>query len=103
MTERWESLRGWGETYAYKTGSDNGFSSGYAAGLDAARAAVVAVEENPKAEVDYERDYTADSSGETRNPRIWVREAVAAIEAIDDTRQANQHQTLDPHEGERHE
>lgn len=36
VTERWESLRGWGESYAYKTGSDNGFDVGFVAGLDAA-------------------------------------------------------------------
>jgi len=40
VTERWESLHGWGESYAYKTGSDNGFDVGYAAGLDRAREAV---------------------------------------------------------------
>lgn len=40
VTERWESLRGWGESYAYKTGSDNGFLIGYSAALNAAEAAV---------------------------------------------------------------
>lgn len=43
VTERWEDLRGWGESYAYKTGSDNGFDVGYTAGLDAAREAVARV------------------------------------------------------------
>lgn len=50
--------------------------------LDAAREAVAAVEQNPDTEVDYERDYTADPTGNTRNPRIWLREAVSAIEAL---------------------
>jgi hypothetical protein len=40
VTEQWESLRGWGESYAYKTGSDRGFDAGYVAALDAAEAAI---------------------------------------------------------------
>ena len=43
VTERWESLRGLGESYAYKTGSDNGFDAGLNAGLDAAREAIKGV------------------------------------------------------------
>lgn len=54
----------------------------YASGLDAAREAVAAVENDPDAEIDYDRDYTADPSGNTRNPRIWLRDALAAIDAL---------------------
>jgi low affinity Fe/Cu permease len=52
------------------------------AALRAAREAVVAIEQDPDAEVDYDRDYTADRSGNTRNARIWLREAVSAIEEL---------------------
>lgn len=37
VTERWESLRGWGESYAYHTGSNNGFDAGYTSALHAVR------------------------------------------------------------------
>ena len=50
--------------------------------LDAAREAVAAVEQDPDAEVDYDRDYTADQTGNTRNPRIWLRSSLAAIDAL---------------------
>ncbi len=50
--------------------------------LDAAREAVAAVEDQWDAEIDYDRDYAFDPSGGTRNPRIWLRDALAAIDAL---------------------
>ena len=50
--------------------------------LDAAREALTAVENDPDAEIDYDRDYMADPSGNTRNPRMWLRHALAAIDAL---------------------
>ena len=55
---------------------------GYDAGLDNARQAVAAVEDHPDAEIDYDRDYTVDPSGDTRNARMWLRDALAAIDAL---------------------
>lgn len=54
----------------------------YAAGLDAAREAVAALEGNLDLEIDWDRDHAADPSGNTRNARIWLRDAVAAIDAL---------------------
>ena len=58
----------------------------YYIGYDAAlRDAVEAVNAAPDAidsSAEWERDYDVDPTGQTRNPRIWVREAVAAIEAL---------------------
>lgn len=59
VTEQWESLRGWGESYAYKTGSDNGFLIGYAAGV---QAAVEAVRLSPSADIEVvERSQVIDA------------------------------------------
>ena len=52
------------------------------AALDAALEAVVAVQKVPDAEVDYHRDYSVDPSGDTRSPRMWLRDALAAIDAL---------------------
>lgn len=65
VTERWESLHGWGESYAYKTGSDNGFEVGYTAGLDAAEAAVA--------------DMVIETVG---NSAATVSQALATIDAL---------------------
>ena len=54
----------------------------YQRALDAAREAVAAVEDQWDAEIDYDRDYAFDPSGGTRNPRIWLRDALAAIDAL---------------------
>lgn len=50
--------------------------------LDMAWEAVAAVEEDPDAEVDYDRDYAADPTGNTRNPRVWLRSTLSAIDAL---------------------
>lgn len=59
-----------------------GYEDGYAAALNAAREAVAAVEDQWDAEIDYDRDYAFDPSGGTRNPRIWLRDALDAIDAL---------------------
>lgn len=69
VTERWEELRGWGESFAYKTGSDNGFDAGYRAGLDAAREAVAAIKD----------EHVGD---EYKYERLALRVALAAIDAL---------------------
>lgn len=56
--------------------------TGYHDGLNATEAAVAEIENDPDAQVDYDRDYTADPSGSTRNPRIWLRSAIDAIRAL---------------------
>lgn len=50
--------------------------------LDAAREAVAAVENDPDAEIDYDRDYRSDPTGNTRNPRMWLHDALRAIDAL---------------------
>ena len=40
---------------------------------------VEALVESRTASVEWTRDYEADETGNTRNPRVWIREATAAI------------------------
>jgi hypothetical protein len=40
---------------------------------------VEAIADDPDSGVDWNRDYDIDPSGNTRNPLVWIREAVAAI------------------------
>lgn len=47
--------------------------------LDDAVQRVEASADDPNSGVDWNWDYEADVTGMTRNPRVWIREAVAAI------------------------
>jgi hypothetical protein len=47
--------------------------------LDAAVQRVEAIADDPNSGVDWNWDYDIDPSGNTRNPLVWIREAVAAI------------------------
>jgi hypothetical protein len=40
---------------------------------------VEAIADDPNSGVDWNWDYDIDPTGNTRNPRVWIREAVAAI------------------------
>ena len=40
---------------------------------------VEAIADDPNSGVDWNWDYDIDPSGMTRNPLVWIREAVAAI------------------------
>jgi len=40
---------------------------------------VEAIADDPNSGVDWNWDYDIDPTGMTRNPRVWIREAVAAI------------------------
>jgi len=40
---------------------------------------VEAIADDPNSGVDWNWDYEADPTGMTRNPFVWIREAVAAI------------------------
>jgi len=40
---------------------------------------VEAISDDPNSGVDWNWDYDIDPTGMTRNPRVWIREAVAAI------------------------
>ena len=64
VTKRWEDLRGWGETHAFKSGKDSGWEDG----LYAAREAVAALAT--------ERELRSPSSLD-----IDIHEAIAAIDA----------------------
>ena len=79
VTERWESLRGWGESYAYKTGSDNGFDVGYAAGLDRAREAV--------AETQRWHEFSWGMDDDECGEYVKAEEALAAIDALREERE----------------
>lgn len=45
-------------------------------------AAIEAITEDMKSSTEWDRDYDVDPSGNTRNPRIWIREAINSIENI---------------------
>jgi hypothetical protein len=47
--------------------------------LAAAVQRVEAIADDPNSGVDWNWDYDADPTGMTRNPLVWIREAVAAI------------------------
>ena len=47
--------------------------------LKAAVQRVEAIADDMNSGVDWNWDYEADPTGMTRNPRVWIREAVAAI------------------------
>ncbi len=62
--------------------SDCAYAQGRADALREAEAAVEAVENADDSSTEWDRDYEVDPSGNTRNPRIWIREATAAIRAL---------------------
>ena len=47
--------------------------------IAAAMQRVEAIADDRDSGVDWNWDYEADPTGMTRNPRVWIREAVAAI------------------------
>jgi len=47
--------------------------------IAAAMHRVEAIADDPDSGVDWNWDYDIDPTGMTRNPRVWIREAVAAI------------------------
>jgi len=46
-------------------------------------AAVEAIENDFNSSAEWDRDYDVDPSGNTRNPRIWVREAISALNSLE--------------------
>jgi hypothetical protein len=46
-------------------------------------AAVEAIENDFNSSAEWDRDYDVDPSGETRNSRIWIREAVSALNSLE--------------------
>jgi hypothetical protein len=45
--------------------------------------AVEAIENDFNSSAEWDRDYDVDPSGNTRNPRIWIREAVSALNSLE--------------------
>lgn len=69
MTNRSKNKGTAGETAVVRVARANGFPLADRLTLGGARTG-------------HDRDYTADPSGNTRNPRIWLRDALAAIDAL---------------------
>lgn len=46
-------------------------------------AAVEEIENDFNSSAEWDRDYDVDPSGNTRNPRIWIREAVSALNSLE--------------------
>jgi hypothetical protein len=55
------------------------YEQGQRDALKAAVQRVEAIADDMNSGVDWNWDYEADPTGMTRNPRVWIREAVAAI------------------------
>ena len=70
------------DEFVYRGDINTAYEQGYAAALRDAVKAVNAVTDAIDSSAEWERDYDVDPTGQTRNPRIWVREAVAAIEEL---------------------
>ena len=51
--------------------------------LAAAVQRVEAIADDPDSGVDWNWDYEADPTGATRNPRVWIRESLAAIKKVE--------------------
>lgn len=64
------------------------FSEGFNAALERAQEAIEAITEDQNSSVEWDRDYDIDPSGEVRNPRIWIREAIHAIDGLVSNRSA---------------
>jgi hypothetical protein len=58
----------------------DGYCDGQRDALNAAVQRVESLADDMDASTEWCRDYEADKTGNTRNPRIWIREAVAAIQ-----------------------
>jgi len=55
------------------------YEQGWRDAINTAVQRVEAIADDPNSGVDWNWDYEADVTGMTRNPRVWIREAVAAI------------------------
>ena len=55
---------------------------GYSAAVRDALIAVYSIQDDSSSSTEWDRDYDVDPTGETRSPRIWLREAMAAIESL---------------------
>jgi hypothetical protein len=55
------------------------YEQGQRDALNAAVQRVEAIADDPNSGVDWNWDYDIDPTGMTRNPLVWIREAVAAI------------------------
>ena len=46
-------------------------------------AAVEEIENDLNSSAEWDRDYDVDPSGQTRSPRIWIREAVSSLRSLE--------------------
>jgi hypothetical protein len=79
--QRWQD-NWYGADHGEMTPGDAGEYVKYTAhvqALDAAVQRVEAIADDMNSGVDWHWDYDIDPTGMTRNPRVWIREAVAAI------------------------
>jgi len=58
---------------------DSVYEQGWRDAITTAVQRVEAIADDPNSGVDWNWDYDIDPTGMTRNPRVWIREAVAAI------------------------
>ena len=58
------------------------WNEGYFQALKDALVVVYEIQDDGDSSAEWDRDYDIDPSGATRSPRIWLREAMAAIESL---------------------
>ena len=66
-----------------KSGCPACYGQGQRDALDAAVQRVEAIADDQESGVDWNWDYDIDPTGMTRNPLVWIREAVAAIKKVE--------------------
>ena len=66
----------------YSNARNTGRRDGYTAALHDALIAVYEIQDDGDSSTEWDRDYDIDPTGDTRSPRIWLREAMAAIESL---------------------
>lgn len=61
---------------------NDGWNEGYFQALKDALVVVYEIQDDGDSSTEWDRDYDIDPTGDTRSPRIWLREAMAAIESL---------------------
>ena len=79
ICERLKQAENYASIASWHTVEVDSYEQGQRDAIAAAVQRVEALEYDPDSGVDWNWDYDIDPTGMTRNPLVWIREAVAAI------------------------
>ena len=79
ICERLKQAENYARIAVMHTVDVDSYEQGQRDALNAAVQRVEAIADDPDSGVDWNWDYDIDPTGMTRNPLVWIREAVAAI------------------------